>query len=751
MIVVSPRPAGRQPKTDPVACVTLHPDGSRVFVGGAGGTIAIWDISSQRSVGAIDRAAFDGDLLELAISPRGRTLVAVVSTGIATWDLEDGNSSFAVHPTSLRSADVRFGRDGSIRALTTAGSDCHLWDLTAGRLLASFEGTRARVRRAMLSRDGHRVLAFDADGSIRAWDVETGNLLAQHRRAGHADQAARVMGATFHPDGRRALSATLGDTIVFDIDTGEILWHVSGPSPDVETALFHPDDRHALLVAHNGAIDLIDLHSGRSVRSFPGTRRAGKPLALCPDNRTMICRSEDGLLWRAIDIETGSSITAMKAHSTPIRDAIPHPDGALLVTAGADEPIMVSLLETGAPTSMLGRSRDSGTIGGGPVAVSQSGAQALSAHEDGSVNLWDTRRGTCVRVPIAGGPVRSMAMHHDERHALVAIDTRVEIWDLLLMLRVDAIELKSKVTALACFSHRLYAASHDFRLRVWDLSSGRNMLAIDTESPGNKPALNGWMQWIAFTEVTGEIDPAPGLRVLHMDTGELLGQLSFDKGAEIYLVALHDEGEVAIVAGADTAHVWDVRHRAWRHSVQLPDCYFIHTAIEPRGEWALLVHRRGVAVWDLASGEVSEEWRAEADVMDAAIGGDGTIAVSCSDGGVFLLRTGDQGALAVAERLESFRTTIAGIADTYRAASSRRSSGGAAGREEALADDGNLVWIEAFRSQVDELDPAPGEPLSTVLARLDSLVDEVEADPSYSEPEQARRRVRSVIEKYRAS
>lgn len=753
MKLLNPKAGPSRPVTDPTVCITLHPDGSRVFVGGKGASITIWDIDSQRSVGALEYDARSGDLLSIAMSPQGRTLVALLSTGIASWDLEDGDSTFTAQPDiALRRAAIRFTEEGKAIALTASSGACVIWDVTTGARLRTLEAGSANVERATMSARGERALALDAGGVLRAWDVDTGVCVGAFHRAGHADPKARILGVAFHPDGQRVLSATLGDTLLFDVDDGEPVFHLSGPSPDVDACVFHDDGARAFLIGHNGAIELIDLATGQELRSYPGTRGAGAPFALCPDGSRLVCRTPGGRSWSAVDVDTGATISSMLPHSSEIRWILPHPDNLRVITAGEDEPIMVWTLETGAPASMLGRSRGSGTIAGGPVAVSKTGAQALSAHEDGAVNLWDTRQGTCVRVPGIRGPVHCMIFHQDERHALFAIDTRVEVWDLLLMFKVDALELKSRATALACFGHRLYAASLDFRLRVWDVSSGRCMLAVDAESPSAKPALNAWLQWIAFTELTGEIELVPSLKVLHIDSGEVLGQLSWEKFTEIYLVALHEEGELAIVAGADTAHVWDIRHRAWRHSIQLPDCYLIHVAIEVHGEFALLVHRRGVVLWDLTSGDLTEQWKADAEVTEASIGGDGTLAVTCSDGGVFLLQTGDEETELVEERLSSIRTTLAGMAERYRAPVAVGSLGDLAeiGLGSVIDTQSNLSWIEAYQAYVDAFEPAPGEPLDVALSRLASMIDEVAADASYPPPDEARRRVRMVLEKYRA-
>jgi WD40 repeat protein len=751
--LTNPRTGARKPATEPIRCFALHPDGRRVFLGSSGAAIAIWDIDVQRSAGTLEHEAATGELLSLAFDPRGRSLGAVLSSGLAFFDLEDGITVHAPLNSAVSGAEIRFTEGGAGRALVIAGGDLEVWSLSSCTLLRRLSGGSGDVRWAALSARGDRVLAVDAADVLRVWDVETGERLRMWSRAGQKDASARLLGAAFHPDGRRVLSTTLADTVLWDAERGERLWLVSGPSPTVNSAVFHSDGKRALMTGHNGSVELWDIEAGRLVRAFRETRGKGGLFAFCPDGKRIVCRSEDGRSWLAIEIETGASVTSMRTHSSPLRTLLPHPDGARLITAGEDEPIMVWTLETGAPTAMLGRSRDSGAIGGGPVAVSPAGARALSAHEDGAVNLWDTKLGTCVRVPLGGERVHNMAFHPDERHALFAIGNGIEIWDLEMMYRVDALELKSRVSTIVCAGHRIYAASLDFRLRVWDVSAGRCVLAIDAESPGTRPALNAFLKWLAFTELVGGADLAPRVKVLTIEGGDVLSQLSWETFREIYLVALDNGGKLAVVAGGDAAHIWDIPGDAWGHSIQVPERYLIQAAIEPLGRWALLTHRRGIAVWDLASGELTEEWLAEGEVTETAIGGGGMIVVATSDGGVSLLRMGGSEVTLIQERIESLRKSLAYIAEKFR-----NPRGANAfpdwtddGWEDYSEAKGNLRWTEAYLAAVNGLEPSSFDAVEDVLARLFELVDEVDVGAEHPAPDDARRRVRKALEKYRAT
>jgi WD40 repeat protein len=105
----------------------LSPDGTRVVIGSADQTAAIWDLATRRKVVRLD------------------------GHGGYVWD-------------------VGYSHDGN-RIVTGSGDrTVRVWDAATGELLAT-SATSGAVRRARFLRDGEHVAITIEDWTLRVWDV----------------------------------------------------------------------------------------------------------------------------------------------------------------------------------------------------------------------------------------------------------------------------------------------------------------------------------------------------------------------------------------------------------------------------------------------------------------------------------------------------------------------------------------------------------------------------------------------------
>jgi pre-mRNA-processing factor 19 len=128
------------PETDNAyafGCGKIHPDGSLLGMGTAGGIIYMWDIREQ-SVAA-EFPDHGSQVLSLAFSENGYHLAAGTANGLLKmWDLRKLNSFKTLELTNQEVRSVNFDNFGTYLA-TAAGTSARIFHLKSWNELATFE------------------------------------------------------------------------------------------------------------------------------------------------------------------------------------------------------------------------------------------------------------------------------------------------------------------------------------------------------------------------------------------------------------------------------------------------------------------------------------------------------------------------------------------------------------------------------------------------------------------------------------
>ncbi|MFK0127094.1 caspase family protein, partial [Streptomyces nigra] len=236
---------------------------------------------------------------------------------------------------------------------------------------------------------------------------------------------------------------------------------------------------------------------------------------------------------------------------------------------------------------------------------------AVSAGDDGTVRVWDLIDNTEQAV-LEGhsGDVFDVACTELDGHAVAVsagLDRTVRVWDLNVN-RERAILTGRTVTNIVCTQVEGHAvavmAEFDGTVLVWDLNttgeptvltnSGSHMANLTCLQVDGRPAVLVGPK--GEDGVTGIWDLGTG-RELPLPEGSL------DQEALLALTSM--QGHIAIAAGLDTVHVWDLEagasHRfITTHSSPINDVAYSEVAGDPV---AITASGDGsVRVWDLATG-----------------------------------------------------------------------------------------------------------------------------------------------------
>jgi WD40 repeat protein/serine/threonine protein kinase len=237
-----------------ITCAHLSGDGLKLASASepgprSDGVINIWDASKGI---ALHRLEHPGRILSVRFSPDDKMLVSASSRGTAMiWAVESGRllAGPLKHDAGIWFA--QFSRQGEKVVTASLDRTAKIWS-SSGELLATLQH-RAPVEYAEFSPDGARVVTASGDGTARVWNVSGGKLLTELQRADLA------MTARFSPDGLRIITASMDGTAqVWDAATGLRLGDPfrhgaldSSPSfsnggDRVTSASFSPDGRWAI-------------------------------------------------------------------------------------------------------------------------------------------------------------------------------------------------------------------------------------------------------------------------------------------------------------------------------------------------------------------------------------------------------------------------------------------------------------------------------------------------------------------------
>jgi WD40 repeat protein/serine/threonine protein kinase len=157
----------------------FSPDGKTLAIGGADGTIRLWDIRSWETIAALaghpaiteGRAAHTADAISgLAFSPDGQMLA---STGrdltVRLWNLATGREIACLKGHTDSIWTVAFAPDGKTVATCSRDGTVKLWNLTVQAEAATLKGHQGQVVAVAFAPGGNLLATAGTDGKIRLW------------------------------------------------------------------------------------------------------------------------------------------------------------------------------------------------------------------------------------------------------------------------------------------------------------------------------------------------------------------------------------------------------------------------------------------------------------------------------------------------------------------------------------------------------------------------------------------------------
>ncbi len=581
----------------------LLPDG-RTLVTERGGRLCWIDLVR----GTVERAwpLPTGQRL-LGLSGDGGHVVLAEKDALSLWDsikgkrlrpLADRVNEPNINPRAWSQpgpGHVTFSPDGRILAgcaVRNGDRQVFVWDAADGKMLWQAEVPhRDRFRNLGLSvkwPGGSPFLQFLPDGkTIVLLDEVNHHLQFRDRASGKVRSVTAGLAplADYHwtasPDGKTFLAVNPRDGLRSWPPRAGSDWDLPLDGPEKAQRLAFAGDGRTLLLAGDGRLRVRDWPSGKLRRRIDLAGRTVLDLLPGPDGRSAHVLLEYERTLRRFDLDSGAETTPTRAgHRGIISEFALAPQGKL-----------------------------------------------VSAGYDGSVQVWDLKRGRAVLSFRPKNGCIFMAVSDDGK-LVAAVDwdrTEVAVHECDTGRLVRTIEVGKHIRYLAFAPRgRLLLTGEQIPasvFRVWDADTGRLVRRIEGQVYA-RPAFSPDGKLLA---ALGEAK----LRVIDFARGRERFSLPV---AGRYGLAFSADGRTLACGDWKAITLWDVATRKRRGTIKLNDGDCTALRFSPDGVWLAWGDAENIRLWDLRQGRLAQTFRGhEGNVTDLRFTADGRLISSSTD------------------------------------------------------------------------------------------------------------------------
>jgi WD40 repeat protein len=603
-----------------VTTASFSPDGARVVVGTAGGSVHVYATGARTRVTAFQA---DGAVAGASFAPDGSILLTTETGHPArTWDAVDGTAlrSFGRAPTA-----ASFSPDGSL-VLTVEPDGARTWSAADGSEVTAFRQPET-VRQASFG-PGGRLVATVAGEIARVFDARTG------RRVAAVDQEGEITSATITPDGRRLVTTGENKTARLWMlhGGGRLVRELSGHNGELTAGAVPRDGGLLVTTSTDTTARVWALSSGALIADLVGHNNRVTGVAFSPDGLSFVTWSVDGTA-RVWDRGRPAARLVLAGHGDAVTSASFDRSGDTVLTTSANgrariwrshvDAELERLAEVPTPIAAAAFSAD----GSVAAIAGRSGIEVLSAADGDRVGVLPASR------------VRALAVSRDGSFVAAAQASGISVWELATNEPVGTTAEPEQSTALAFSAddRRLAIGTGAGTIRIWTPSEDR--LAALAEAGGRVTS-------VAFSPQGDRLAAGFGngtLEVWSVRDGRRLSQrLEHRRASPVSSIAFSRGGRQLVTAGADTTvRVWNAANGRESYSLRGHSTSVSDAAFSPNGQWIVSAGRAIVGLWDLASRQRLLFLRGHAGSVLAAsfdptgrtistVGADGTLrAYSC--------------------------------------------------------------------------------------------------------------------------
>ncbi|KAF8761299.1 WD domain, G-beta repeat [Rhizoctonia solani] len=376
-------------------------------------SIEVYDTSTGESISSLTIERATG-VHSVTISPDGTQVAFAKYRTAYIWNVGNQDTTADPFPNLTLSINyIAFSPDGSRVACGTDDGDVHIHALHADATSVSpLKGHTKEVTSIAFSPGGLHLASASWDKTVRVWDVQTGQTVGEPFK----EHTSYVFSVRYSPDGSRLASASLDHSIqVRDVISG-----AKAPKP----LTIHTPIQHRL-PSHPAAL------SSHRARSLEGHTDKANSVIFSPDSARLYSCSRDGTvrIWDVQDLGAAHTLPIVPALSSAVYCIRYSHTGQRLVSGSEDETLHVWNVKTGELVMEPLRGHQETVLS---VDYSHSNAYIASSSLDGTLRIWDALSGEDIHGPIKGHSAAVPCVRLSPDNSCIASgssDGTVRIWD----------------------------------------------------------------------------------------------------------------------------------------------------------------------------------------------------------------------------------------------------------------------------------------------------------------------------------
>lgn len=482
----------------------------------------------------------------LTFSPNGAELVTALGEDIQIRDALSGrlkrtlSSPRQAHEIFIDS--VAYSADGRFLVSRDNRGVVTVWAPAQGRKLFVLENADNRFLACAVNRG--QVVTCRKDGLVQFRTLETGKLT----RSLQTSLASPAL--TLSHDGTLLAGADRrGDIQVINIATRNASFFAANEGP-LNALAFTADDAR-LVAAHNLALNVWDLRSGRLLATYKEHLQQALSLAVSRDDRYVAWAGLDALV-KVWDLHVPTDPLIVPVSDQPVWHVQYSSDGRRVLTCSGDGCAAIWDVSTGKLLRRLRAGQDRLTC----AVFSHDDASIATSDVHGRIVLWEADTGRRIRDFVGhSAGVNNVVFSPNDRQLFSAGDDRATIqWEVATgRLLHRFLEHKKAVESLAVSGDgkRLLTGCDDKSAILWDVASRQPLRRFTVPAEVWGVALSPDGQAAAISNLNNTVD------LYDLDTGRRRFTL---RGHTNWLVAVTfspDGKRIATSSRDGTAKVWD--------------------------------------------------------------------------------------------------------------------------------------------------------------------------------------------------